>query len=97
MPEENIMVAHLSKQMNRMEEKVDGIHKVITQMARTEERVTRLMEQDQKKTEWMLELQAKIHALQTSEAGKNAVTMRIERAVWAIFAAVIAYAVATYS
>lgn len=76
------MLKHLTTQMDRIETKVDTMQAAIVQMAKTEERVVRLMESDTKKTEWILELQDKVIKLEKDQVGRNAIVSRVERVLW---------------
>lgn len=87
------VVSQLMSQMNRIEGKVDSMQTALVSMARTEERVVRLMEADQKKTEWVLGLQNRVSELEKSEIGSKAISTRIERAAW-IFVTVLLTALA---
>ena len=86
-------IAHMMTQMNRIEEKVDGMQTALLTMARTEERVVQLIQSDNKKTEWILKLQERINDLEKSNVGTRAVSSRIERAVWIIVSAMLAIVV----
>ena len=83
------MIAQLVTQMNRIEGKVDTMQVAFIQMAKTEERVVRLLESDQKKTEWLMKIQDRVVDLEKKEVGQNAVSSRIERAAWIIVTAVL--------
>lgn len=93
MSEENLhkdpLVRQLITQMNRVEGKVDGMQAALLTMARTEERVTQLMQSDNKKTEWILKLQDRVIDLEKQGFGSNAVSSRLERAAWVIITAML--------
>lgn len=82
-------VSQMIIQMNRIEEKVDGMQSAIIQMARTEERVTTLLAADQSKTEWILKIQDRLVEIEKNDVGQRAITTRIERASWIVVTAVL--------
>jgi len=83
------MMTQMMTQMNRIEGKVDSMQAAFVQMARTEERVVRLLEADQKKTEWLLGLQNRVVDLEKSDIGTKAISTRIERAAWIVATAIL--------
>ena len=68
--------------LDRLESKMDKMAEAVIALARTEERVIRLMEADGKKTEWLKELQDRVNTLEKNEAETNAVSRRVERVFW---------------
>lgn len=82
-------VSQLMTQMNRIEGKVDGMQTALLTIAKTEERVTRLMESEGKKTDWILKLQERIAELEKSDISMKAISTRLERAAWIIITALL--------
>ena len=78
----NSLISQMTMQMNRIEGKVDTMQAAFIQMAKTEERVVRLLEADQKKTEWLMTIQDRVVELEKKEVGQRAVTSRVERIMW---------------
>jgi hypothetical protein len=83
------LVTQMMTQMNRIEGKVDAMQTAFVQMARTEERVVRLLEADQKKTEWLFQLQNRLVEVEKSDIGSKAISTRIERAAWIFVTALL--------
>lgn len=80
--------------LDRLERKMDDLGLALVNLARTEERVIRLMESDNEKTKWLRELQNKVVDLEKGEAEKSAISRRVERGIWAAITSAFAIAAA---
>ena len=84
------------QRLDRLETKMDDLGKALLELAKTEERVIRLMEADDKKTDWLVSLQDRIVDLEKERAESSAVARRIERIIWLIITAGLSGVIAYY-
>lgn len=82
------------QRLDRLERKMDDVSRVLVEIARTEERVVRLMEADNEKTKWLRSLQDRVVELEKQNSQAEAVSRRVERFFWILFTAGVGAAVA---
>lgn len=80
----------LFDKINTIEKKVDKFGDALIEIARTEERVAKLLEADSKKTDWLMELQKRVSELEKARIARSAILDRVEKGVWVTITAVIA-------
>jgi len=76
--------------LDRLEKKMDDLGLALVNLARTEERVIRLMESDNEKTKWLRDVQNKVVELEKREGERGAISRRVERGIWAAITAAFA-------
>lgn len=81
--------AQVISRLDRMEKKMDQMAAALVSMARTEERVAKLLSADTEKTKWIAKLQEKVHALEVTGAKSTTINRYLERVFWIIFTAAV--------
>lgn len=90
----NTLENQILQRLDRLEKKVDRLGEALIEIAKTEERVIRLMESDNEKTKWLRALQDRVVDLEKKDAEEKAVSRRVERAIWAFITAAFSIAAA---
>lgn len=81
MPDNDIQQLILAE-ITDLKKKVDKFAEALIEIAKTEERVARLLESDGKKTDWILELQGRVSELEKQRIAATAVSSRVEKGIW---------------
>ena len=79
------------KRLDRIEEKLDGLTKVVTDLARLEERMITLFRRMDRYDEQITEVAAGLAAVERAAIKRGAVGRLFERGLWLIFGAAITW------
>lgn len=82
------------QRLDRLEKKMDDVSRILFEIAKTEERVVRLMEADNEKTRWLRTLQDRVVELEKHNSQADAISRRVERFFWILFTAGVGAAIA---
>ena len=82
-------MAQLLKRLDRFEQKLDGVQTAIVQMARTEERVSVVLEQNTVLFQKLEKMNIRVSEIEKENASQGKSISAFERISWIIISAVI--------
>jgi len=81
--------------LDRVEKKLDEIGRAMVEIAKTEERVVRLIEENQEFNRCLHKIQERVASLEKDNIKNGQFSRSIERAIWIMFTAAIGFVSAT--